>query len=98
MHTCQEDRPLSSPEKLGFNKTRTRQPESGNALTFHFCPTCGTTVYSQTEGFPGYVAGTIGNFADPNFPRADHRGVGGGTPPPGLLVARHAAQARSEAG
>ena len=34
----------------------------------------------------------------PKFPRADHRGVGGVTPPVGLLAARHAAQARGEAG
>ncbi len=34
----------------------------------------------------------------PEFPRADHRGVGGVTPPLGLLAARHAAQARGEAG
>ena len=34
----------------------------------------------------------------PEFPRADHRGVGGVTPPLGLLAARHAAQTRGEAG
>jgi len=45
-----------------------RKAESGNALTFHFCPTCGSTVYWESEGFPGYVAVAIGNFADPNFP------------------------------
>ena len=44
-----------------------RTAESGNALTFHFCPTCGSTVYWENEGFPGYVAVAIGNFADPNF-------------------------------
>src|SRR6516164_5523929 len=33
-----------------------RTAESGNALTFHFCPTCGSTVYWESEGFPGYVA------------------------------------------
>src|SRR5215467_104170 len=33
-----------------------RTAESGNALTFHFCPTCGSTVYWEGEGFPGYVA------------------------------------------
>ena len=75
-----------------------RTAESGNALTFHFCPTCGSTVYWESKGFPGYVAVAIGNFADPEFPRADHRGVGGVTPPVGLLAARHAAQARGEAG
>jgi hypothetical protein len=45
-----------------------RTAESGNAVTFHFCPTCGSTVYWESEGFPGYVAVAIGNFADPNFP------------------------------
>ena len=45
-----------------------RMAESGNAITFHFCPTCGSTVYWEGEGFPGYVAVAIGSFADPNFP------------------------------
>jgi len=45
-----------------------RTAESGNALTFHFCPTCGSTVYWVSEGFPGYVAVAIGSFADPKFP------------------------------
>jgi hypothetical protein len=45
-----------------------RKAESGNTLTFHFCPICGSTVYWEGEGFPGYVAVAIGNFADPNFP------------------------------
>lgn len=32
----------------------TRKAESGNVLTFHFCPTCGSTVYYwENEGFPG---------------------------------------------
>jgi hypothetical protein len=42
--------------------------ESGNAVTFHFCPPCGSAVYWESEGFPGYVAVAIGNFADRNFP------------------------------
>ena len=45
-----------------------RTAESSNALTFHFCPICGSTVYWEGEGFPGYIAVAIGNFADPNFP------------------------------
>ncbi len=45
-----------------------RTAESGNALTFHFCSTCGSTVYWESEGFPGHVAVAIGNFADPAFP------------------------------
>jgi hypothetical protein len=45
-----------------------RRAESGNAVTFHFCPTCGSTLYWESEGFPGYVVVAIGNFGDPNFP------------------------------
>jgi hypothetical protein len=52
----------------GEAATWRRAAESGNALTFHFCPTCGSTVYWEGAGFPGYVAVAIGNFADPDFP------------------------------
>jgi hypothetical protein len=45
----------------------TRIAESGNALTFHFCPTCGSTVYWEGQGFPDYVAVAVGAFADPSF-------------------------------
>jgi hypothetical protein len=46
----------------------TRTAESGNVMTFYFCPICGSTVNWENEGFPGYVTVAIGNFADPNFP------------------------------
>jgi hypothetical protein len=52
----------------GKSTAWTRMAESGNALTFHFCPTCGSTVYWEGQGFPGYVAVAISTFADPNFP------------------------------
>ena len=74
----------------GKTNAWTRTAESGNTLTFHFCPTCGSTVYSENDSFPGYVTIAIGNFADPKFPRADHRGVGEITPSLGLLAARYA--------
>jgi hypothetical protein len=45
-----------------------RTAESGNKLTFHFCPTCGSTVYWENDGLPGIVAVAIGNLADPSFP------------------------------
>jgi hypothetical protein len=45
-----------------------RTADSGNAMTYHFCPTCGSTLYWENEGFPGHVTIAIGNFADPNFP------------------------------
>lgn len=49
----------------------TRVADSGNALTFHFCPICGSTVYWEGQSFPGYVSVAIGNFADPSFPPPD---------------------------
>jgi hypothetical protein len=51
------------------NATRwMRRAESGNVITFHFCPICGSTVYWESEHFPGYLAVAVGNFADPTFP------------------------------
>ena len=44
-----------------------RKGHSGGDVELYFCPTCGSTVYWENEGFPGYVAVAIGNFADPNF-------------------------------
>jgi hypothetical protein len=58
-------------EQIAFAGTATeytRSAASGNALTFRFCPTCGSTLYWEGEGFPGFVAIAIGTFADPNFP------------------------------
>jgi hypothetical protein len=37
-------------------------------MTYHFCPTCGSTVYWEGQGFPGQVNVAIGAFADPAFP------------------------------
>jgi hypothetical protein len=52
----------------GQAKTWKRIAESGNELTFYFCPICGSTVYWENEGLPGYILVAVGNFADPNFP------------------------------
>jgi hypothetical protein len=75
-----------------------RKAESGNALTFYFCPTCGSTVYWEGKGFPGYVAVAIGNFADPKFPAPTNCGVGGVTPPLGSIATRHSSESRCKAG
>lgn len=42
--------------------------DSGSKATFHFCPTCGATVYYTAEFMPGNVAIPVGAFADPGFP------------------------------
>jgi hypothetical protein len=46
--------------------------DSGGAATFHFCPTCGSTVYWQLASAPDLVAVAVGNFADPCFPKPRH--------------------------
>jgi hypothetical protein len=52
----------------GRAATWNRTAESGSVVSFRFCPTCGSTVYWESESFPGYVVVAIGNFADLNFP------------------------------
>lgn len=52
----------------------TRQSDAGRSVTFQFCPTCGSTVYWEAEGFPGMVAVAVGSFADPSFPAPKHSG------------------------
>jgi hypothetical protein len=40
----------------------------GRKLSFHFCPTCGSTVYWTADVHPGRVGVATGAFADPHFP------------------------------
>ena len=46
----------------------TRAGDSGELAAFHFCPVCGSTVYWELAGVPGFVAVAVGAFADPGFP------------------------------
>jgi len=45
-----------------------RTAESGNALTFRFCPDCGSTVWWEPHARPGRICVAWGAFADPDFP------------------------------
>ena len=45
-----------------------RVADSGNTVTFHFCPACGTTLYWELTQMPEVIAVAIGAFADPGFP------------------------------
>lgn len=45
-----------------------READDGGKITFHFCPTCGSTVYYETEGIEDSIAIPVGAFADPTFP------------------------------
>jgi hypothetical protein len=58
----------------GQSSAFTRVADSGNVITFHFCPACGATVYWELAQMPDILAVAIGAFADPGFP------------PPGISV------------
>lgn len=45
-----------------------RVGDEGSAATFRFCPTCGATVYYDSNQMPGMIAVPVGAFADPTFP------------------------------
>ena len=39
----------------------------GNSVSYHFCPTCGSTVFWVIDGPSASVAIAVGNFDDPDF-------------------------------
>ena len=45
-----------------------RRGDSGQSATFQFCPVCGSIVYWEATGVPGFVVVAVGMFADPSFP------------------------------
>ena len=52
----------------GQSKSWVNIADSGNRLTFHFCPDCGSDVHYEIEGkFDGLVAIPLGAFEDPYF-------------------------------
>ena len=52
----------------GVTKVYVRRSDSGREVHHHFCPECGTTVYSFAERAPGLCAISVGCFADADFP------------------------------
>ena len=44
-----------------------RKGEEG-AVTLHFCPKCGSTVFWELDGLPGSTIVSIGSFANPQLP------------------------------
>ena len=45
-----------------------RVSEAGEEVLFHFCSTCGSTVYWEPSRKPESIAVAVGCFADPDFP------------------------------
>ena len=52
----------------GRSKTYRRTADSGNEVSFHFCPDCGSTVYYRLGPMPDVIAVPVGAFADRAFP------------------------------
>lgn len=60
--------PRERVEIAGEAATFVRVADSGNTLTYSFCPSCGSTLYWEGTGFADLIAVAVGNFADPTFP------------------------------
>src|SRR5262245_3679733 len=52
----------------GASTAYVRTGDSGGTATFHFCPTCGVTVYYEIEAVPEVIASPVGVFMDSPFP------------------------------
>ena len=52
----------------GQSSEYVRAGDGGGRARFHFCPSCGSTVYYRIEGLGDFVAVPVGAFADPAFP------------------------------
>lgn len=52
----------------GESKTWLHHADSGNRITHHFCPECGSSFHYSIDGkFDGLVAIPLGAFEDPYF-------------------------------
>ncbi len=68
MSATQARFPASAVRIAGTSKTFVRIGDEGGKGTFHFCPTCGITVYYTSEGVEDSIAIPVGVFAAPGFP------------------------------
>jgi len=53
---------------VGAFQTFERVADSGNRLTYRFCPSCGSTIAYQIDAWPDVIAVPIGAFEDEDFP------------------------------
>jgi hypothetical protein len=52
----------------GQSSEYVRTGDGGGRTRFHFCPSCGSTVYYRIGGSGDFIAVPVGAFADPAFP------------------------------
>ena len=55
----------------GAARTFTRDSASGFPVTFHFCDTCGASVFWEPARMPHLIGVAIGAFGDPGFPQPE---------------------------
>ena len=53
----------------GPSRAYVRIGDEGTSARFHFCTTCGATVFYRMDAVPDVVAIPVGAFADPDFPQ-----------------------------
>jgi hypothetical protein len=51
----------------GRSSEWTRIADSGESVTYNFCPECGSTVHYAGGNFPDFIAIPLGAFDDPYF-------------------------------
>ncbi len=59
--------PLSRLSFAGQPSIFKRVGDSGGEVTYRFCPGCGTTLWWEISGRPGFAAVAVGTFGDPAF-------------------------------
>ena len=57
--------PAQAVAVSGRATTYERVADSGHTLAFHFCTSCGSTVYYTNDSLPDFVGIPLGAFADP---------------------------------
>jgi len=60
--------PRKNVAVAGRSTQYVRVGDEGTRAVFHFCPTCGTTVYYEPESLPDFIMVPVGAFAEPDFP------------------------------
>jgi hypothetical protein len=60
--------PRENVSVSGASTVYVRAGDEGTKARFHFCPTCGATVYYELESLDEFLAIPVGAFADPGFP------------------------------
>ena len=60
--------PRANVSVTGLSTEYARVGDSGSRAVFHFCPTCGSTVYYELGDTADFLGIPVGAFADPGFP------------------------------